>query len=200
MKEIRDTWNTFSMDEKSKYTMHKDDIIDEKGYVEEIAKDNNVQSFDIQCTPIRFSQIVSIFSDLQKDAVRELGFSNLLLLKCGFLLCDLCAWLLNKLDTINLSIELHGRSFTIDPSVFSHIMGISDGGYIVNVDGVINDIWRSSHPPTSTGRIAGSSWEMTGLNPSNSMLMVFGCHAGFPAIFAPLIPGTEPLQPGQMGS
>ncbi|TXG66756.1 hypothetical protein EZV62_008031 [Acer yangbiense] len=104
MNEICDTWNTLSMDEKSKYTMPKDDIVDEKGHLEEAAKDNNVYPFDT-----RF---------LQRD------------------LCD-------------LSIELHGKRFTVDPSIFSHIMGISDGGDIVHVDGYVNNVWRSKFSITN---------------------------------------------------
>ncbi|TXG64113.1 hypothetical protein EZV62_011107 [Acer yangbiense] len=152
MTEIRDTWNTLSMDEKSKYKMPKEDIVDDKGHPEEAEdEDNKVPPFDTRCTPVRFSEIMSLLSDVQKDAVRELGFSNLLMLKCGRLRRDLCGWLVSKFDTKNLSIELHGKKFTLDPSGFSHIMGISDGGDIVDLHGDLNDVWRSKFRITNRG-------------------------------------------------
>ena len=143
MKEIRDKWNTLSIDEKSKYKMPKEDIVDEKGHPEEAAEDNKVHHFDTRCISVHFSEIVSAFSYLQKDAVRELGFSNLLMLKCGRLRRDLCGWLVSKFDTINLSIEFHGKRFTLYPLVFSHIMGISGEGDILHVDRDLNDVLRS---------------------------------------------------------
>ena len=147
MNEVRDTWTTLSMDEKSKYNMPKEDSVPEKGHLE----DNKVHPFDTRCTPRRFSEIVSVLSDSQKDAVRELGFSNLLMLTCGSLRRDLCGWLVSKFDTTNLSIELHGKRFTLDPSTFSHIMGVSDGGDLVYVDGHVDDVWRSKFSITNRG-------------------------------------------------
>ena len=138
MQEIRDKWNSLSMDKKLEYKMRKEDILDEGGPEEE-AEDNKVHPFDTRCTPVRFSEIVSTFSDLQKEAVRELGFSNLLMLQCGRLRRDLCRWLVSKFDTTNLSLELHGKRFTLDPLVFSHIMGISGGGDVVHLSGDSND-------------------------------------------------------------
>ncbi|TXG60525.1 hypothetical protein EZV62_015098 [Acer yangbiense] len=114
-------------------------------------EDNKVPPFDTRCTPVHLSEIVSLLSDVQKDAVRELGFSNLLTLNCGRLRRDLCGWLVSKFDTSNLSIELHGKRFTLDPSVFSHIMGISDGGDIVVLDGDVNHVWRSKYSITNRG-------------------------------------------------
>ncbi|KAK1584052.1 hypothetical protein Q3G72_029470 [Acer saccharum] len=152
MKKIRDAWNTLSMDKKSKYKRPKEDIVDDKGHLEEAAhEDNKVPPFDTRFTPVRLSEIVSLLSDVQKDAVRELGFSNLLMLNCERLRHDLCGWLVSKFDTSNLSIELHGKRFTLDPSVFLHIMGISDGGDIVDLDGDVNHVWRSKYSITNRG-------------------------------------------------
>ncbi|TXG60853.1 hypothetical protein EZV62_012216 [Acer yangbiense] len=41
--------------------------------------------------------------------------------------------------------------FTLDPSVISHIMGISDGGDIVDLHGDLNDVWRSKFRITNRG-------------------------------------------------
>ncbi|KAK0607066.1 hypothetical protein LWI29_008755 [Acer saccharum] len=61
MKEVRDAWNTLSMDEKSKYKMPKENIVDDKGHLEEAAhEDNKVPPFDTRCTPVRLSEIVSV--------------------------------------------------------------------------------------------------------------------------------------------
>ena len=151
MKEIRDSWNSLSIDEKCKYTMPKEDIVEEKGHLEEASEDNKVPPFDTRCTPVRLSEIVSTLSDLQKDAVRDIGFANLLLSKCGRLRRDLCGWLVSKFDTTNFSIELHGKKFNLDPSVFAHVMGISDGGEIVQVKGDLNHLWRSKFSISNRG-------------------------------------------------
>ena len=152
MKEVRDAWNTLSMDEKSKFKMAKEDIVDDKVTLEKAAhEDNKVPAFDTRCTPVRISEIVSLLSDVQKEAVRELGFSNLLTLNSGRLRRDLCGWLVSKFDTSTLSIELHGKRLTLDPSVFSHIMGISNGGDIVELHGDVNQVWRSKFSITNRG-------------------------------------------------
>ncbi|KAK0586190.1 hypothetical protein LWI29_002462 [Acer saccharum] len=52
MKEKRDAWNTLSMDDKSKYKMVKEEIVDDMGHLEEAAhEDNKVPPFDTRCTP-----------------------------------------------------------------------------------------------------------------------------------------------------
>ncbi|KAI9156695.1 hypothetical protein LWI28_010743 [Acer negundo] len=73
------------------------------------------------------------------------------MLNCGFLRRELFAWLVNKFDTTTLSIELHGKSFKLDPSIFSHVMGISDRGDTMYIDGAIPDIWRTKFSITNRG-------------------------------------------------
>ncbi|KAK3232475.1 hypothetical protein Dsin_004356 [Dipteronia sinensis] len=130
--------------------MPKNDVA-EKVHVCDTDNDSNIQPFDTRCTLTRFCQMMSTFSDLQKDAVRDLGFGNLLMLNCGYLRCDLCAWLVNKFDTTTSTIELHGKSFILNPSIFSHVMGISDRGDTVNIDGAIHDSWRTKFTITNRG-------------------------------------------------
>ncbi|KAK3211768.1 hypothetical protein Dsin_016474 [Dipteronia sinensis] len=91
-KKIRVSWNNLSREEKLQYTMPKNDVA-EKVYVGDTDNDSNIQPFDTRCTPTRFCQMMSTISDLQKDAVRDLAFGNLLILNCGYLRRDLCAWL-----------------------------------------------------------------------------------------------------------
>ncbi|KAK0591767.1 hypothetical protein LWI29_007628 [Acer saccharum] len=58
MKEVRDAWNTLSMDEKSKFKMPKEDIVDDKVTLEKAAhEDNKVPPFDTRCTPIGNQQL-----------------------------------------------------------------------------------------------------------------------------------------------
>ncbi|KAK3184912.1 hypothetical protein Dsin_032198 [Dipteronia sinensis] len=150
MNEIRVSWNNLSREEKLQYTKPKNDVA-EKVHVRGTDNDSNIQSFDTRCTPTRFCQMMSTFSDLQKDTVRALGFGNLLMLNCGYLRLDLCAWLVNKFDTTTSTIELHGKSFILNPSIFSHVMGISDRGDTVNIDGAIHDSWRTKFIITNRG-------------------------------------------------
>ncbi|KAK3193698.1 hypothetical protein Dsin_025008 [Dipteronia sinensis] len=142
----KETWNNLFREEKSQYTMPKNDV-DEKVHVSDTDNDSNVQPFNTRCTPTQFYQMMSTFSHLQKDAVLELGFGNLLMLNCGFLRPELCAWLVNKFDTTTLSIELHGKSFKLNPSV----MGIFDKGDIIYIDGAIHDSRRTKFFITNRG-------------------------------------------------
>ncbi|KAK3211526.1 hypothetical protein Dsin_016232 [Dipteronia sinensis] len=128
--------------------MPKNDV-DEKVLVGDTDNDNNVQLFKTRCNLTRFCLMMSTFSYLQKDAVQELGFGNLLMLNCGFLLRDFCAWLVNKFDTTTSTIELHGKSFKLNPSMFSHVIGISDRGDTVNIEGAIHDSWRTKFTITN---------------------------------------------------
>ncbi|TXG51660.1 hypothetical protein EZV62_024184 [Acer yangbiense] len=160
MKEVRDAWNTLSMDEKSKYKMPKEDIVDDKGHLEEAADD-----------------------DLQ---VRELGFSNLFMLNCGRLRRDLCGWLVSKFDTSNLSIELHGKRFTLDPLVFSHIIGISDGGDSVVLDGDVNHVWRSKYSITNRGiRLPQLEEQLKNIKTTDDDFKITFCLYLFGTILAP---------------
>ncbi|KAK0581211.1 hypothetical protein LWI29_011375 [Acer saccharum] len=61
MKEVRDAWNTLSMDEKSKFKMPKEDIVDDKVTLEKAAhEDNKVPPFDTRCTPAQQMSTVQV--------------------------------------------------------------------------------------------------------------------------------------------
>ncbi|KAK2659812.1 hypothetical protein Ddye_006345 [Dipteronia dyeriana] len=151
MHEIRIAWSNLSREQKSHYTMHKNETVEDKFRVGDTLKENVTLPFHTRCTLTRFSQMMATFSDLQKDAVRELGFRNLLMLNCGFLRRELCSWLVDKFDTSNLSIELHGKSFKLDADIFSHVLGISNRGETISIDRPILESWRSKFSITNRG-------------------------------------------------
>ncbi|KAK2634905.1 hypothetical protein Ddye_029697 [Dipteronia dyeriana] len=125
MKEIRDTWKNLSMDEKLKYTMPKNDIVDENGHVEETTKDNDIHPFDT-------------------------------------------------------------RSFTLDPIVFSHIMGISNGEDIVHVDRVVNDNWRTKFSISNRGiKLPYLEEQLKNIKISNDDFKIAFCLYLFGVILAP---------------
>ncbi|KAK2644693.1 hypothetical protein Ddye_019888 [Dipteronia dyeriana] len=71
------------------------------------------------------------------------------MLNCGILRRELYSWLVNRFDTSTLSIELQGKSFKLDPSVFSHVMGISDSGDRISIVEAIHDSWRTKFSITN---------------------------------------------------
>ncbi|KAK2644707.1 hypothetical protein Ddye_019902 [Dipteronia dyeriana] len=55
----------------------------------------------------------------------------------------------NKFDTSTLSIKLQGKPFKLDPSIFSHVMGISDRGDRISIVEAIHDSWRTKFSITN---------------------------------------------------
>ncbi|KAI9156756.1 hypothetical protein LWI28_011721 [Acer negundo] len=68
--------------------------IDEAFAGSEICMGNDNQIIKTRCTPSRLRRIVDRLSEEKKEAVRGLGFGNLLLLRCGRLRLKICGWLL----------------------------------------------------------------------------------------------------------
>lgn len=85
-----------------------------------------------RCSPKRFLDIVSKFSKDQIAAVNEMGFGTLLQLSCTRIRHDLCSFLVDKFDTENCLIRLHGKTMKLCSSEFQHIIDIPEGG--TNID------------------------------------------------------------------
>ncbi|KAK0600818.1 hypothetical protein LWI29_018691 [Acer saccharum] len=94
MKKIRDAWNTLSMDEKSKYKRPKEDIVDDKGHLEEAAhEDNKVPPFDTRCTPFKPSSKVrdGDKGDVERKVMLCLDvISNIKAIREGILMDAMC--------------------------------------------------------------------------------------------------------------
>ncbi|KAK2637488.1 hypothetical protein Ddye_032280 [Dipteronia dyeriana] len=120
--------------------------IDETFVASEICMGNDDQIIKTRCTPSRLSQIVDRLSEEQKEAVRGLGFGNLLLLRR-----KICGWLVSNFDTISCSIYIHGKTFALHSSLFAHVMGVADIGDPINIYGGVpnKEFWESRFVITS---------------------------------------------------
>ncbi|KAL6184741.1 hypothetical protein ACLB2K_046141 [Fragaria x ananassa] len=124
-------WNTFDPSQKAQYSVstltHSDSI-------PTVSKDKSKDSrfMATRCSPKIFLDIVSKFSKDQIAAVNEMGFGTLLQLSCTRIRHDLCSFLVDKFDTENCLIWLHGKTMKLCSSEFQHIIDIPEGG--TNID------------------------------------------------------------------
>ncbi|KAK2658077.1 hypothetical protein Ddye_011129 [Dipteronia dyeriana] len=128
MHEIRTSWSNMSREEKSHYTMHKNEVVEDKFPVGDTFKENVTLPFHTRCTPYTFFSDDDYLFRLAKGCCPRFRF-----------------------DISNPSIELHGKSFKLDADVFSHVMGISNIEERISIDRPILKSWRSKFSITSCG-------------------------------------------------
>ena len=111
------------------------------------------QTINTRCTPSRWCRIVKKLSEEQKEVVHALGFGNLLALDCGRLRLKICRWLVDNFDTKACALDIHGRRFVINSSVFGRVLGISDQGDKISIYGDVPNFeyWKSKFAITSRG-------------------------------------------------
>ncbi|TXG60866.1 hypothetical protein EZV62_012229 [Acer yangbiense] len=65
----------------------------------------------------------------------------------------ICLWLVDNFDTKVSALDIHGRRFAINSSVFSRVLGISDQGDQICLSGDVPnfDFWKSKFSITSRG-------------------------------------------------
>ncbi|TXG57212.1 hypothetical protein EZV62_018525 [Acer yangbiense] len=66
---------------------------------------------------------------------------------------QICRWLVDNFDTKASALDIHGRRFAINSSVFSRVLGISDQGDQICLSGDVPnfDFWKSKFAITSRG-------------------------------------------------
>lgn len=73
--------------------------------------------------------------DEQKQAVSDIGLGRLIQISCGRLKRKLYSWLVERIDTTSYTIELNGANLELNCDSFSYIMGVSDGGMPIQLEG-----------------------------------------------------------------
>ena len=43
----------------------------------------DIMKFDTRCAPERFGKVVSTFTEEQNEVIREIGFANIVKIRCG---------------------------------------------------------------------------------------------------------------------
>ncbi|TXG60715.1 hypothetical protein EZV62_012078 [Acer yangbiense] len=99
------------------------------------------QTINTRCTPSRWCRIVKKLSEEHKQVVRALGFGNLLALNSGRLRLKIFRWLVDNFDTKASALDIHGRRFAINSSVFSRVLGISDQGDQICLSGDVPNFY-----------------------------------------------------------
>ena len=144
---IVEKWKKLTNEEKCRFgTMHEDpssnvgEMSIEKTDEEQKIEDKHSQCNLSRCRVSAFSKVISTLSPDQQAAIREIGFGSMLELRCGRLRQDFCETLVQQCDTKRHCIVLHGREFCLNPTTFSIVMGIKDGGELVNIREEAGDI------------------------------------------------------------
>ena len=92
-----------------------------------------------RCSPKDLKDTINVLSDEKKAAIEEKGFVSLLEMKCGKLFHSMCRFLVDKLNPVESSIVLHGKTFKISVDDFVRIMGVKDGGEEVDFTGSMDE-------------------------------------------------------------
>lgn len=79
------------------------------------------------CRPELFAITVNRFSAEKKAAVTEMGFGDLLGIKCTDFSRSLVKFLVDNFDPDTSTLDVHGRSVKIDPKEFGQVMGVPNG-------------------------------------------------------------------------
>ncbi|TXG53367.1 hypothetical protein EZV62_022536 [Acer yangbiense] len=177
--EIGKTWNLLPIEEKAKFRQLDVDEVAARNLtaVQPNLRDNDFpnnsdlpptdeeipgtpnhpghedQTINTRCTPSRWCRIVKKLSEEHKEVVHALGFGNLLALDCGSLWLKICRWLVDNFDTKACALDIHGRRFFINSSVFGRVLGISDQGDKISIYGDVPNFeyWKSKFAITSRG-------------------------------------------------
>ncbi|KAI9162570.1 hypothetical protein LWI28_028605 [Acer negundo] len=177
--EIGKTWHLLPIEERAKFGQAADgavaarNISGEQPHHESFVIPNNsdfpltdeeipgttnhlgykAEAINTRCTPSQWCQIVKKLFEEQKQAVHALGFGNLLALDCGRLRLKICRWLVDNFDTKASSINIHGRRFVLNSSIFALVLGILDLGDQIFISGDVPnlDFWKSKFPIISRG-------------------------------------------------
>ena len=100
---------------------------------------NNVK-YVSRCVPERLSAMVANLMSAQRDEVSSIGFGKLNEMKCGRLNRKLCEWLVKRVDMARSILNVHGTELELRLHSFGYIMGISDGGLNVELDGNMEEV------------------------------------------------------------
>ncbi|KAL5760681.1 hypothetical protein ACOSQ2_019519 [Xanthoceras sorbifolium] len=111
------------------------------------------RTFTTRCTPLRLFRVVSALSDVQKKAVNDISFGNILLIPSGRLRRGLCLWLVQNFDVVSRSLCIHGKTIILDSCTFADIMNVPNRGQSIPMDGEYPSVseWASKFSVSGCG-------------------------------------------------
>ncbi|KAK9911825.1 hypothetical protein M0R45_035713 [Rubus argutus] len=136
-KMVASKWHTLKTTEKAKFFVASPEA--SNGNTKQRGNRNQSPTIYTRCSPHRFQQVVSQFSEEQIAAINDMGFGTLIQLSCTRIRHDLCRFLIDSFDTDSSSIELHGKTMEVCYSDFKQIMSVPEGGSTVDLRGSIDE-------------------------------------------------------------
>lgn len=117
MKGMAKSWKNLDAKEKAKYDGTSSGVAHEM-----------TRSFITRCCPERLWNLVQDFNDEQKNAINEIGFGYFVSRQIGRIDKKLTMWLVDQFDPITLTIQLHGKVYTLSSKDVERLMGLVDDG------------------------------------------------------------------------
>lgn len=102
--------------------------------------DGGKSKFVLRCVPDCLAIVALSLIVEQKALVRAIGFGTLIEMKYDWLKKKLCEWLVDNVDTERSVLRVHGWELEPNATSFVQIIGISDGGIQVEVEGDMYEI------------------------------------------------------------
>ncbi|KAL6205227.1 hypothetical protein ACLB2K_022489 [Fragaria x ananassa] len=133
--ELSQQWKDLPLEEKQKYVPEANPLEDNVGTEDFV----DLFSINCRCSPERFKNLVSGFSDEQKAACKAFGFGVLLEIAGKRLRKSTVSYLVECVDPAECTIKIHGKTLEISPNDFSRVMGLKNSGKEVEFVGPIKD-------------------------------------------------------------
>ncbi|KAK9209274.1 hypothetical protein WN944_001638 [Citrus x changshan-huyou] len=108
--------------------------------VERAVKREATNTYFTRCAPDRLTAAVTNLSNEQRAAVCEMSMGSVLELNSGRLKMKLCGWLVDKIDVCRRVLVLNGNEVEFSANSFGHVMGLTDGGMPLRLEGDIKEV------------------------------------------------------------
>uniref|UniRef100_M1BDZ2 Ubiquitin-protein ligase n=1 Tax=Solanum tuberosum TaxID=4113 RepID=M1BDZ2_SOLTU len=129
-KAASDAWKLMGPEEKAKYTTRAREVWDKylSSAPARAPKPRRQTKLVTRCSPGRLLNVLQRLTPDQKEAVKSMGFGNILGLRCRTLRRSLCLWLLERFNTVRRSLEICGERIPLTPRDVELVMGLPASG------------------------------------------------------------------------
>lgn len=72
-------------------------------------------SVQTKCSPTKLYAVVERLSQERREAVKRVGFGNIIAISCGQMIFDLCRWLIDQFNPNSCTLLVHGTKMHLTP-------------------------------------------------------------------------------------
>uniref|UniRef100_A0A2N9I7M0 Aminotransferase-like plant mobile domain-containing protein n=1 Tax=Fagus sylvatica TaxID=28930 RepID=A0A2N9I7M0_FAGSY len=120
----------------------EEDVSGEKSSIQEASKNTfrEHRELNSRCALDQVRKLLEKFDKAKKEAIRSLGFSSWLDIRCGKIDHKLCLFILDKIKIPQFALELNSHSLLFMPEQVGYILGFRTSGSPVADEGELKDI------------------------------------------------------------